>query len=276
MCSVSAGCADVSLGTTCCIAAVKALQHLEDNLAAITDVFSAFRISPSDYRLCAGFDEGLIQNGLGLLEQIHVLIRSEPQQIESLLQQLESTFSPFSAIIFTQNSVHRIPSTTAKFNAIARANTSDFINKRRPDRQIYPTAVSLSQSTDKTGPIFGSGGSNDQQNSDNNQSTKKGKERAGGHGNGPPDSNQDNANREPDSLDGHTSERAARAKISFTVTSDLYPVPRLPSPVLKADAPAIKAEAPVTEAEESLSCPYQSLITKGTFVITAWLHYFFH
>ena len=248
-CSLIAGCANFSQGTTCCIAAAKALQHLEDNLMAITAIFSAYQIPLSDYRLCAGFDEGLIQDGLGHLEQIHVLLHSEPHHIKPMLQKLEFIFSPFSAIIFTKGTVHRIPSSTTEFNKIAWNSTSDFLITKRSNPQLYPTAVSLSHIPNST---FGPGESSGQQNSNNS-----GKEQA------PPSSNQVNESQETnsDSPDGETSGGAASSvEISFLATCNLHPLPKQPQPLLQ---------------EPCSKCSYQ-LTSKGTLVITVWLYHFFH
>jgi hypothetical protein len=216
------GCADFSTGTTCCIAAAKALQHLEDNLAAITNIFSTYQITSSDYRLLAGFDEDLIKRRTGHLEQIHVLLYSEPRRIKSMLRKLESIFSPFSAVIFTKGAVHRIPSTITGFGKINWDDTSDFlITRRMPDRRRYPTAVSLSHIT---------------------------------KGQASPNSNQAEGGRKSDSPDG---EGASPVEISFLATSDLHPLPK-------------------QSQEPRSKCPYQSLTTKGTFLITVWLHHFFH
>jgi hypothetical protein len=221
-CSLSSRCANFSTGTTCCIAATKALQHLEDNLAAITDLFSAYQIPSSDYRLFAGFDEDLIERQNGHLEQIHVLLYSEPRCIKSMLRKLESIFFPFSAVIFTKAAVHHVPTTSTGFGKINWDDTSDLIVTRRwPDRRRYPTAVSLSHIN---------------------------KEQASSN------SNQAEVGREPDSPDG---EGESLVEISFLATSDLHPLPKQPQ-------------------EPRSKCPYQSLTTKGTFVITVWLHHFFH
>lgn len=86
------------------VAAECALKHLEQNFSEIERIFSDFQISKSDYHLLAGFDEDLLQNRLGYLDQIHVLIHSEPLNMTFLLSQLEKTFMPFSAIVFTEKS----------------------------------------------------------------------------------------------------------------------------------------------------------------------------
>ncbi|KAF8810762.1 hypothetical protein BYT27DRAFT_7209126 [Phlegmacium glaucopus] len=56
------------------IAAAHALQHVNDNMSQLAEVFSRWKIQESEYIVHAGFDESLIQSDVGYLEQIHVLL----------------------------------------------------------------------------------------------------------------------------------------------------------------------------------------------------------
>ena len=87
------------------------MQHLERHLPEIEKIFTKFRIQKSDYHLFAGFDEGILQGCYVFLEQIHIAIRFKPRTIACLLKHLRPILLPFSAIIFTDKSVHHLPST---------------------------------------------------------------------------------------------------------------------------------------------------------------------
>ena len=84
------------------------MQHLEQHLSKIEKIFTKFRIPKSDYQLFAGFDEGLLRECC-YLDQIHVNIRFKPRNMTCFLKRLGPILLPFSAVIFTDKSIHRLP-----------------------------------------------------------------------------------------------------------------------------------------------------------------------
>ena len=54
-----------------------------------------------DYILLAGFNESVIHSGIGYLEEIHVILKSEFPPNDGLLSSLGRISSPFPGMIFT-------------------------------------------------------------------------------------------------------------------------------------------------------------------------------
>jgi len=78
-----------------------ALQHLQQFEAEIKAALSVSGISEMDYMLLAGFNESVIHSGIGYLEEIHVILKSESPPNDGLLSSLGRIFSPFPGMIFT-------------------------------------------------------------------------------------------------------------------------------------------------------------------------------
>jgi hypothetical protein len=129
-------------GSTCFIAAKEAMQHLERHLPEIEKIFTKFRIPKSDYRLFAGFDEGFIRDRR-YLEQIHITIRFKPRNMTCLLKRLGPILLPFPALIFTDKSFHRLPSSTADVNAIIRTLYRGLTDDRKTTHTIAATTFLL-------------------------------------------------------------------------------------------------------------------------------------
>ena len=115
--------ADVSEGFARFAVAQEAMQHLEQNFATFQKIFTDFNIPEFEYQLLAGFDEDIIRSRLGYLNQIHVILRSEPQDMNRFLLCLHPALKNFTAIIFTNKSTYRLPSSPEEFHEIVRANT---------------------------------------------------------------------------------------------------------------------------------------------------------
>ena len=54
-----------------------------------------------DYILLAGFNEYVIHSGIGYVEEIHILLKSEFPSNSDLLASLGRIFSPFPGMVFT-------------------------------------------------------------------------------------------------------------------------------------------------------------------------------
>lgn len=81
---------------------------MKENIGKLAMVFSEWHINESQYAVYAGFDESLIQKGVGYLEQIHVFTSARVETNSPLLSVLGKIFSPFPAILFTESSSHQI------------------------------------------------------------------------------------------------------------------------------------------------------------------------
>ena len=82
-------------------------------MSAVSQVFDKLKFQKSGFKFAvsAGFDESLVESGVGYLEQIHVFTTAEvnPSSTPSLLTDLGKLFSPFSSILFTESSSYRLP-----------------------------------------------------------------------------------------------------------------------------------------------------------------------
>lgn len=77
----------------------------------VVAVFERYKIHENQYIVLAGFDEFLLGDGGGFLEQIHV-VTSKKLKLNansSLISDLGKTFSPFSSVLFTPSSTYHIP-----------------------------------------------------------------------------------------------------------------------------------------------------------------------
>ena len=184
-------------------------------------------------------DEGLIESGIGFIEEIHIFISYKPPQLASLLSRLETICCPFPVTIFTPTSIHCLPSSASKF--IDNPNTSKAGHG-------LPVTISSSRSSPagvgETVKSNGPGESKRQSGSEN----KKGKERQE-EGDRPPDRPEDEGDHGLDpGLDGDGGEKSWMAEISFDVSADLL--------------------------EPEADSPFQSLATTGKIMITVWLCFF--
>ena len=83
------------------LVAKTALQHLQKCDAEIKATLSLSQISQMDYILLAGFNESVIHAGIGYLEEIHLILKTEFPPDDALLSSLGRIFSPFPGMIFT-------------------------------------------------------------------------------------------------------------------------------------------------------------------------------
>jgi hypothetical protein len=112
----------------------------------------------------------MIRGRLGFLNQIHVFILSEPPDMTSFLSRLLPALEQFSAFVFTDKSMYRLPSALSDFARIARIFT-------RETAHVLPSSFStLASNTDAGGPTS-LGGPSGQGGNGKDDSTKKDKER---------------------------------------------------------------------------------------------------
>jgi len=91
------------------LGAKRALKHAEEREADIRATFSQFQFSASDYAVLAGFNESLIQLGIGYLQEIHVFILVDIPLDSLLISELGRIFSPSPGVLFTPSSSYQTP-----------------------------------------------------------------------------------------------------------------------------------------------------------------------
>jgi len=188
------------------------MQHLERNLITFQKIFTDFSIPETEYQLLAGFDEDRIRSRIGYLNQIHVLLFSEPQNMDRFLLHLSQVLENFTAVIFTNKSTYHLPSDPDKFRKIAHASTAYGLS----------TLSRLSQNADIGGSlnIGHSSGQGDNGRDGPDNSRKNGKERESEDPPILPDSGKE-GNNDPDPKspgpDGDQS-----ADVSFRVSANLH------------------------------------------------------
>ena len=197
----------------------------------VSEVFDKWQIQESEYVVLAGFDESLIKSGIGYLEQIHVFVTAEVNANSPLLRELGRIFSPFSSILFTPSSWHRMPVYKARtngdvwdFDELIYFTASIFANGGSSAKHPL-TIISLSQTRNPPdGPTgFSHGGSGGGEGEKREKrGSEKGKERD--RGDGDKDDNRGKHDPDPDSdpedPSGDQEGTVSRsAKISFEIVS---------------------------------------------------------
>lgn len=186
--------------------AQEAMKHLEQNSATFKKIFANFNIPESEYQLLAGFDEDLIRLGSKhgyLVNQIHIVLHSEPQDVHHFLLCLSLAIKNFTAIVVTDQSTYRLPSAPEEFHEIIRASTQK----------------SLSQHVG-VGGSFSAGTSGGNEQDRPNDSTRKGKERDEDPSI-PHDSSKEVGEPGPESS-GPSSSNAQSAELVFQVSAELF------------------------------------------------------
>ena len=90
--------------------AESALEGIKGKEMAIEAVFNEFKISRSEYAILAGFNEALLQSGIGYLPEIHIFCSMDiTQSAESFVTKLGKILSPLPGALFTPSSMNRIP-----------------------------------------------------------------------------------------------------------------------------------------------------------------------
>ena len=221
------------LGATICwIAAEHALQDVRNNLSSISKVFDKSQIQKSEYVILAGFDESLIESGVGYLEQIHVFIVREVDATSPMLPELGRLFSPFSSTLFTESSSHRLPvfkddGSVWEFDELVYFTASKFSDGGSSATNPL-TVISLTQTPSHTDSTTGfsqssSGSGGGEKNK--KQRLEKGKERDAGDKDGADKDEKDHPSDDPDDppedQDGII---VGPAEISFQITSEIHSI----------------------------------------------------
>lgn len=158
---------------TCWIAAEKALRHIQNNRWKIDWAFWDRNIQKSQYAVLAGFDESLIQDGIGYLEQVHIFTSADVVANSTLLADLGRILSPFPSILFTESSHPRLlpvfkpDGSACEFDEFL-LETASKLADHRSTVAVYPTSItSLSQTSGGATSGGTSGGSQEISGADN-------------------------------------------------------------------------------------------------------------
>jgi hypothetical protein len=193
--------------------AQEAMQHLEQNFATFQKIFTNFNIPESEYLLLAGFDEEIIRSRLGYLNQIHIVLRSSPQDLDHFLLCLSSALKNFTAIIFIGAVTYRLPSAPEEFHEIVRANT-----RKTP---FGISTLSQQANVDGSFKVGGqSGGDNGADGADDSTRKGKARKRDSDDPSIPHDSSKEEGEPDPESP-GPGSSGAGSAELAFRVSADL-------------------------------------------------------
>ena len=131
----------------------------------------------------------------------------------SFLSRLSPALEQFSAFVFTDKSMYRLPSALPDFQEIARIAT-------RKSAEGLPSGFSLSQNVDMDGSL-NVGSTSGQGGNGKDDSRRKGKEREDPDRFVPPDSGKEGGDPDPESP-GPESGDARDAEISFRVITHLH------------------------------------------------------
>jgi len=188
------------------MAAEKAAAHIAKKLTELDTIMSDYGITSSQYALSAGFNETLIRQGIGYLQQIHVFSCVDIGTGSPLLTRLGKLCSPYSAELFTPSARTKLPvfkqdSSMWDFDEFTFATASKLIDHGLSGT-AHPTLVSFS-----TGQ---SQGSNTPSSNDFHAGFSHGKEKSGkdedsidrDSGNEEEDSGRDDSN--GDNSDNHS------------------------------------------------------------------------
>jgi len=99
----------IYLAITAWAAPEQAAKHITERRGNAKAIFDTHNIPIGRYTLLAGFDEFLIRDGVGLLQQVHIYTYAEVDRGSPLLMRLGEAFSPFSSCIYTPSMTVRLP-----------------------------------------------------------------------------------------------------------------------------------------------------------------------
>jgi hypothetical protein len=186
---------------TCWSAAEKALRHIQNNRPKIDSAFLKRNIQKSQYAVLAGFDESLIQEGIGYLEQVHIFTSTDVTANSTLLADLGRILSPFPSILFTGSSPpHLLPvfkpdETAWEFDEFLLETASKLADRGSMDA-MYPTITSLSQTSGGATSGSTSSGSQESSGPDNEKKDGDNTENKGDNGDGEQQGNKKGKGRE--------------------------------------------------------------------------------
>ena len=195
----------------------------------VSEVFDKWQIQKFEYVVLAGFDESLINSGIGYLEQIHVFVVAKVDSTSPLLSELGRLFSPFSSILFTESSSYHLPvfkddGSVWDFDELVYFTASKFADGGFSTKTPL-TIISLSQTPiladSTTGFSQSDSGSGE---GEKNRKHGKGKERDMGDKDEADDDDDDDPSNDPEDPPGNQDGIiAGPVEISFQIAAEIYP-----------------------------------------------------
>ncbi|KIK05389.1 hypothetical protein K443DRAFT_91353 [Laccaria amethystina LaAM-08-1] len=218
------------------LVAKTALQHLQHCEAEIKAALSLSGISEMDYIVLAGFNESAIHSGIGYVEEIHVLLKSEFFPDDGLLTTLGRIFSPFPGMIFTTCPPYFFK--TPVFNNQGKAQEWDEVvftqahtyttlqmGNKMKEMQLMSANIYPNEGTVPSGS--GSGGGGDGNENKQGENMPQGRRiNNGPQRGGEKDSEGDDDNDKGDDPDNPGLEGSSGAnlpEISFNIQTEIYP-----------------------------------------------------
>jgi len=224
-------------------AAEQVAKHITATRGDAKAIFGSYGIAIGQYTILAGFDELLIQDGVGLLQQVHIFTSAEVDTGSPLLMELGQAFSPFSSWIYTPSMTVRLPifktdGTVWDFDQFVFDTASKLIDHGNSGL-MSPTVIQWTKGTSQGGMneadegkissssvVSGSAG-NTSDNHDSQEGTEKadrGKEKdlnenmSGGDN----DANEDDQSSGADSDDPADHDGKRSMGVSFEVVSEVF------------------------------------------------------
>ena len=247
------------------------MKHI-GNLERKAEIRAAFRdlkILESQYGVCAGFNEALIQSGFGYLEEIHVFCRVEIPNSSFLLTKLGKVLTPYPGFVFTPSSGYKTPvfkddgtiwdyhdlslhrterHSDIRANGILQSELNAFTSLAESQPAISVTALGRSEG----GGNGGRGGTGEDKGQGRSVGHNDHRERNNDPGDGPGDSNSGGSDPDPDPGPAEK-EDSSTPGISFEIQAKLFEGTR----------------------NSSSSRPFQELEINGTLVVqVSVLHLF--
>ncbi|KIK04994.1 hypothetical protein K443DRAFT_91988 [Laccaria amethystina LaAM-08-1] len=247
------------------LAAKTALRHLQQFEAEIKAALSLSGISEMDYILLAGFNESVIHSGIGYLEEVHVILKSESPPDSDLLSSLGRIFSPFPGMIFSTCPPYYFQ--TPVFNSEGKAQEWDEVlftqahtyttlrmgNKMKEmelmSANIYPNEGNIPSGSGSGGS--GGGDGNEKKEGENMPQGRRidnDPQRNGDEGD-----DNDSKGDDPDNPDSKGSSGTGLPKISFNIQTEIY-----------SNAPPVLASEP---SSSKLSKFFQVLQLEGSITV---------
>ena len=218
------------------LVAKTALHHLQHCGAEIKAALSLSGISEMDYILLAGFNESVIHSGIGYLEEIHVLLKSEFPFSSDILSSLGRIFSPFSGMIFTtfppyffKTPVFNNEGKTQEWDEVVftQAHTYTTLRMGNKMKEMELMSANIYPNEGKAPSGSGSGGSGDgnekKQEGDPPQGRRIDHDPQRGGENKSEGDDDDSEGDDPDNPELKGSSGADLSKISFNIQTEIYP-----------------------------------------------------
>jgi hypothetical protein len=219
------------------LVAKTALKHLQQCEAEIKTTLSLLGISEMDYILLAGFNESVMHSGIGYLEEIHVILKSEFPSDSDLLSSLGRIFSPFPGVIFTTSPPYTFQ--TPVFNSeekarewdevvFTQAHTYTTLQMGHTMKEMELMSATICSNEGKVPSGSGSGGGGDGNEKKQRENIPPGKKKLDSNSQkgSEKDSEGDDDDSEgydSDNPDSKGSSGADLPEISFTIQTEIYP-----------------------------------------------------